>query len=300
MLGDFQNLARFDFVSIRLAVACAESGSLTSAARQCNLVAPAASRRIRDLESVLGTPLFERHSRGLVPTAAGRVFVRHGLTLLQGMQELLTEFSDMREGTVRHIRLCASTASINQFLPHLLAEYSKACPQVQVDLEEQVSDRVVTTLREGRADIGVYVEGPDDEGLEVMDFRSDELVLILPAGHRLEGSEPILFVDTLDEPWISLPAGAALLQRQQQAAHASGRNLKLRMQVRSFDAVGHVVASGLGIAVLPKDSALHMVDALGLTWRPMADAWVHRKLKVSVRPHSDPAVIALRDFLLEH
>ncbi len=147
MLGDFQNLARFDFVSIRLAVACAESGSLTSAARQCNLVAPAASRRIRDLESVLGTPLFERHSRGLVPTAAGRVFVRHGLSLLQGMQELLTEFSDMREGTVRHIRLCASTASINQFLPHLLAEYSKACPQVQVDLEEQVSDRVVRVCR---------------------------------------------------------------------------------------------------------------------------------------------------------
>jgi DNA-binding transcriptional LysR family regulator len=60
------NLARFDFVSIRLAVACARSGSLTSAARDCNLVLPAASRRIRELESAVGDNLFERHSRGLV------------------------------------------------------------------------------------------------------------------------------------------------------------------------------------------------------------------------------------------
>lgn len=294
----YPNLARFDFVSIRLAVACAETGSLTSAARQCNLVVPAASRRIRDLEEALGEPLFERHSRGLVPTAAGKVFARHGLALLQGMHDLLAELADAREGTVRHIRLCASTAGINQFLPALLAQYAKQRVDVQVDVEEQVSERVVSALREGRADIGVYVEGPDDAGLEAVDFRRDELVLVLPAGHRLAGKAPISFVDTLDEPWISLPAGAALLQRQQQTAHASGRHLKLRMQVRSFDAVGHVVASGLGIAALPKGAVIPMTKALGLVWRPLLDSWAYRQMKVAIRLHADPAIIALRDFLM--
>jgi DNA-binding transcriptional LysR family regulator len=56
----------------------------------------------------------------------------------------------------------------------------------------------------------------------------------------------------LDEHWISLNAGAAMLQAQQQAAMAAGRPLKLRMQVRSFDAVGHMVASGLGHRGLPQ------------------------------------------------
>ncbi|MDB5844713.1 MAG: LysR family transcriptional regulator, partial [Polaromonas sp.] len=67
------NLARFDLVSIRLAVDCAQTGSLTAAARGAHLALGAASRRLRELEDALGEPLFERHARGLVPTAAGRV-----------------------------------------------------------------------------------------------------------------------------------------------------------------------------------------------------------------------------------
>lgn len=291
------NLARFDFVSIRLAVACAQTGSLTSAAHDCNLVLPAASRRLRELEGALGDTLFERHSRGLVATAAGRAFVRHGLALLQEMDNLVAELADIRQGIVRHIQLCASTAAINQFLPPLLAAYAELRPDVHVEVEEQVSEHVVTALREGRADIGAFVEGPDTRGLEVRDFRKDELVLVLPAGHRLAGRTPIAFVDTLDEQWISLNAGAAMLQQQQQAALAAGRNFKLRMQVRSFDAVGHMVASGLGIAALPKGAGLPIMRAMKLTWRPLADPWAQRQLKIGIRPESDPAVLGLLEFL---
>lgn len=291
------NLARFDFVSVQLAVACAQTGSLTSAARLCNLVLPAASRRIRDLETALGSPLFERHSRGLAPTTAGRAFVRHGLTLLQEMDDLVAELADIRQGVVRHIQLSSSTAAINQFLPPLLARYAELQPDVQVDVEEQVSELVVAALREGRTDIGAFVEGPDTQGLEVRDFRTDELVLILPAGHPLAGPTPISFAETLDEHWISLNAGAAMLQAQQQAALAAGRPFRLRMQVRSFDAVGHMVASGLGIAALPKGAALPIARAMKLTWRPLADGWARRQLKIGIRPHADPAVVALRDFL---
>ena len=89
MAASAYNLARFDLVSIRLAVACAQAGSLTAAARDSHLALAAASRRIRELEDALGGPLFERHARGLAPTAAGRVFVKHGLALLQTMERLL-------------------------------------------------------------------------------------------------------------------------------------------------------------------------------------------------------------------
>ena len=143
------NLARFDLVSIRLAVACSQTGSLTAAARGSHLALAlaAASRRIRELEAALGEALFERHARGLLPTAAGRVFVKHGLSLLQTMEQLGAELADLRQGIARHIRLCCSTAAINQFLPPLLASYARLQPQVRVDLEEQVSEAVVSALR---------------------------------------------------------------------------------------------------------------------------------------------------------
>ena len=294
--GDY-NLARFDFVSIRLAVACGQTGSLTSAARDCNLVLPAASRRIKDLEAALGTELFERHSRGLIATAAGRAFVRRGLTLLREMDGLVQELSDLRQGVVRHVRLCASTAAINQFLPPLLAKYARLAPDVRVDVEEQVSELVIKALREGHADIGAFVQGPDTGGLEVRNFRTDELVLILPHGHRLAGRSPIAFLDTLDEEWISLNPGAEMLQQQQQAANAAGRPFKLRMQVRSFDAVGHMVASGLGIAVLPKAAGLPILRAMKLSSRPLVDGWARRQLQIGIRRDADPVLVALRDFL---
>ena len=295
------NLARFDLVSIRLAVDCAQTGSLTAAARGAHLALGAASRRLRELEDALGDPLFERHARGLLPTAAGRVFVKHGLTLLQTMDLLGAELADLRQGTVRHIHLCASSAAISQFLPPLLARHGQLYPQVHIDVEEQVSDAVAAALRERRTDVAVFVEGPDTSGLDTRLFRHDELVLVLPAGHRLAAHKtPLAFADALDEEWISLTAGAAMLQQQQQAALAAHRPFRLRMQVRSFDAVCHMVASGLGIAILPKAACLPIVRAMKLGWRPLADPWAQRRLLVACAlGQPDAGILSLVNFLAE-
>jgi DNA-binding transcriptional LysR family regulator len=223
--------------------------------------------------------------------------MKRGMAILQEMDQLVAELHDTRQGVLRHLHLCASTAAITQFLPPLLAGYAQQQPAVQVELEEQVSEQVVASVREGRADLGVFVQGPDVRGLTVCNFRTDELVLIVPAGHRLAGREPLPFAATLDEPWISLNPGAAMLQAQQQAAMAAGRSLRLRMQVSSFDAVGHMVASGLGIASLPKASALPLARAMKLQWRPLADAWARRQLLIGCRPEADEAVLAFKDFL---
>ena len=293
------NLARFDLVSIRLAVDCAQTGSLTAAARGAHLALGAASRRIRELEVALGDTLFDRHARGLQPTAAGRVFVKHGLRLLQTMDQLGAELADLRRGTARHIHLCASSAAISQFLPPLLAQYGQLHPQVQIDVEEQVSDAVAAALREQRTDVAVFVEGPDTAGLDTRLFRQDELVLVLPAGHRLAGTKtPLAFADALDEEWISLTAGAAMLQQQQQSALAAHRPFKLRMQVRSFDAVCHMVASGLGIAILPKAACLPIVNAMNISWRPLAEPWAQRRLLVAcAKGQLDAGILSLLDFL---
>ncbi len=292
------NLSRFDFTSIRLAVLCAQTENLTTAARECHLVLPAASRRIRELETAIGSQLFERHSRGLKVTPAGRVFTRRGLALLQELEATFKELYDLKLGVLRHIQLFAGSAAIGQFLPPLIAKYSQTFPEVQVDLEEQVSGQVVLALREGRADIGVFVEGANAEGLETHIFRADELVLIFPKGHRLAGKLPISFADTLEEQWISLNPGAAMLQQQISAASAAGKQLKLRMQVNSFDAVTHMVASGLGIALMPKALALPVLKSAQLGWRPLQDPWAHRKLMVGIRKDADVEVRALRDFLV--
>jgi DNA-binding transcriptional LysR family regulator len=158
------NLARFDLVSVRLAVACAQTRQPDRGGADSHLALAAASRRIRELESALGEPLFERHARGLLPTAAGRVFVKHGLALLQTMEQLGGELADLRRGIARHIRLCASSASISQFLPPLLARTASCSRRCTSTSRSRCPKRVAATLREGRADAAVFVEGPDTTG----------------------------------------------------------------------------------------------------------------------------------------
>jgi len=293
------NLSRFDFTSIRLAVLCAQTENLTNAARECHLVLPAASRRIRELEVALGTKLFVRHSRGLKVTPAGKVFMRRGLSLLQELEGTIKELNDLDKGIVRHIHLFAGTAAISQFLPPLIAKYSKKYPEIQIDLEEQVSEQVVLALKAGKAEMGVFVEGSNTEGLDVQVFRADELVLIFPKGHHLTGKKPIAFSETLDEQWISLNPGAAMLNQQMSAASAIGKRINLRMQVNSFDAVTQMVASGLGVALLPKAFALSVLQVNHLNWRALQDQWAQRKLMVGIRKDAGPDVIALRDFLAQ-
>ena len=298
--GSPYNLARFDLVSIRLVADCVQHGSLSAAARESHLALAAASRRIKDLETAVGEPLFERHGRGVLPTAAGRVFARHAMALLQQIEQMGAELADLRHGIAKHVSLCASTAAINQFLPPLLARYARQARQGRVELDEQVSGAVVAAVREGRADLGVFVEGVETDGLDCRLFRHDELILVLPPRHPLNGRGAIPFADALGEDLISLAEGAALLQKQHEAAHAAGRPLRLRMQVRSFDAVCHLVASGLGIAVLPRTAALPILAAMKLRWRALSDPWASRRLLVATRSGPvDPAVQDLVEFLAE-
>jgi len=92
----FVNLARFDLVSIRLAVYCADCGSLTAAARRANLSLSQASYRLATLESSLESVLFHRRQHGLESTAAGKVLVERGRELLQCVDTLARDLHAVR------------------------------------------------------------------------------------------------------------------------------------------------------------------------------------------------------------
>jgi len=82
------NLARFDLVSIRLAVLCAERGSLAGACKAANMSKPSASQRLASLEATLGKQLFIRDHRGMRATEAGVAFVGHARTILNEVERM--------------------------------------------------------------------------------------------------------------------------------------------------------------------------------------------------------------------
>ena len=92
------NLAKYDLVSIRLALLCAQTGSLSAATRRAHCSLSAGSQRLSALEDALGTPLFIRDHRGLRPTRAGELFAQHAQVILDALEQLSEEVSGIRAG----------------------------------------------------------------------------------------------------------------------------------------------------------------------------------------------------------
>jgi len=91
------------------------------------------------------------------------------------------------------------------------------------------------------------------------------------------------FADAIEYEIVSLSKGTSLAQRLQTEAQALGRSLKLRIQVRSFDAMCNMVAAGLGVAVLPRDAIAPHLRSMNLKQIAIDDAWASRRLLIGLR-----------------
>ena len=134
------NLSRFDLTSLRLLVATVEGGSLTRGAERLNMSLAAASKRMAEFESQLGTSLLERSKRGVVPTAAGQTLLRYAIEIVAELEQLSVTMADFHGSAEGHLRLWANSSAFAGFLPHLLAEYSAAFPAVMLDLQDALSE----------------------------------------------------------------------------------------------------------------------------------------------------------------
>jgi DNA-binding transcriptional LysR family regulator len=275
------NLHRLDLVSLSLFNLVVRSGSISKGAELAHLAIGAASKRISDLEAAVGAELLERHSRGVTLTLAA-------------------ELSDHARGIVGIVRLWAITSAVTQFLPGDLAAFIGLHPGIRIELHEGDSRDVVLALLDGRADVGLFAERTPAPGLQAERYRSDRLVLVVPAGHPLADRGHMAFTDATEYDFVSLAQGTSLAQRLALETQQLGKALRVRIHVRSFDAMCQMVAAGLGIAVLPDAAVQPHLRSMGLVRIALDDPWIERELLLGVR---DLAALArparlLREHLL--
>ena len=292
------NLNRFDLTTIRLFVAAVDSGSLTAGAERLGLSLAAASKRVAELESHVGTTLLERSKRGVVPSPAGHTLLPHAVEMVARLEQLALAMSDVRFGVAGHLRLWANTSAFGGFLPALLAAYGKVHPGVVLDLEDAISEDAVRGVVRGAAELAVIGENTAVAGLHTLVCDVDELVLLLPPGHALVPAglrKAVALTDLLDHDLVAFGRTTSLTRQLAAAAETLQRPLRLRAQVRSFDAMGRMVAAGLGLAVLPRQGALPYAHALGLVIAPLQGLQTERRLLMAMRDRNalSPAASAL-------
>jgi DNA-binding transcriptional LysR family regulator len=293
---------RFDLTDLKLFINVVEAGSITAGAERMHLAVAAASTRIRNMELELGTALLNRDRQGVQPTPAGRTLLHHARLILQQAERMRGELSEYADGLKGHIRLLSNTNALTEFLPEPLSNFLAAHPHVNIDLEERLSDEIVAAIADGKADIGIVAGTEDVSGLEVFPFRVDRFVLVTSPLHPLAKADSIAFNEVLEYDFVGLDRTSSLQRFLSEKADRVGKRLKLRVQLRSFDAVCRLVACNVGIGVVPETTAERNARTITLHRIRLTDDWAFRKLTICVRKLEDLPTYAqelVRDLVAE-
>jgi DNA-binding transcriptional LysR family regulator len=278
---------RFDLSDLRLFRHVVEAGSITGGAERAHLALAAASTRIRNMEEALGAALLVRGRQGVTPTQAGRTLLQHARLILQQAERLREDLSAYAGGLAGQIRVLSNTNALTEFLPEALSSFLAAHRNVSVDLEERLSDEIVGMVAEGVADLGIVAGTVDVSALETYRFRKDRFVLVVARDHPLAGRSQVAFAEVLDHDFVGLDRASALQRFLAAKAAPSGRPLRLRVQLRSFDAVCRMVECRVGIGIVPETTARRVARTMAISAVALSDAWALRELTICIRSFAE-------------
>ncbi|MEQ7920659.1 LysR substrate-binding domain-containing protein [Xanthomonas sp. WHRI 1810A] len=268
----------FDLIDLKLFLHILQSGNITAGAAHSHLSLASASARIRGLEGSLGIALLERGRRGVTPTSAGKALAQHARLILQQVERMQVDLTDYVQGFKGQIRLLCNTSALSEHLPELLAEFLVTHPNIDINLEEHPSLRILHAVRHGSADIGIISDAVDASGLQTRPFRADPLTLIATLHHPLARHDELRFAQSLEHEFVGLGVASAMaIYLEEQALHA-GRRLKIRVRAESYDGVMRMVARGTGLGVVPQAAIERFQASARFKSLPLSDPWADRKL----------------------
>lgn len=284
-------LEHTNFLSLRLFLAIVDRGSIAEAARHTFIAPTAITKRIQELEQVLGVSLFVRSTKGVLPTDAGRALAKHVRALEDLLERMRMEMKDYAEGARGHVRLIANASALVEFLADEVAAFAERYPDIRVDIEEAHSEEVVRSVRDGNADFGVFAPPVVlGTGVTSHPFRDDELAVAVPSDHALATRQSVGSDDLRDLAVIGVHGASSLAAVVSQALGTP------RLRVASNDVARWLVSKRLGVTILPAGLIVPFEGALGIKAVPIHEAWARRSLQLCVRT-DDVLSVAARALL---
>jgi DNA-binding transcriptional LysR family regulator len=274
---------RFDLADLSLFRHVVEAGSVTHGAERANLALAAASTRIRGMEEALGAALLLRGRQGVTPTQAGRTLLQHARTILRQAERLREDLGAYAGGAAGQIRVLSNTNALTEFLPEALSAFLAAHPNVSIDIEERLSDEIVGLIAEGVADLGIVAGTVDASTLTTFPFRRDRFVLVVARDHPLAGHHQVSFAEVLVHDFVGLDRASALQRFLADKAARIGQPLRLRVQLRSFDAVCRLVEARVGVGIVPQTTARRVEPTMAIATVALTDPWAVRELTICIR-----------------
>lgn len=230
----------------------ADSGSFSKAAEKLNITQPALSRQIVALEKEFNLPLFNRHSRGVTLTEAGRHLYRYAnnvLNLVCEAEKSLKEMCNLEIGT---LSVGASTTIGNYLLPSWLSLFMKSHPGLDVSLQVGCTDEIVDKLCQGLFDLAFVGGSPDMPGVCIDPILEDEILLVASSNHPLSARPSVSPSDLAKEVFILRETCSATRQTGESILAQYNIKPSKTVSLGDTEAVKRAVINGYGVTFLSR------------------------------------------------
>jgi len=234
-------------------VEVARQKSFSKAASITHVSQSAISKMIKDLETELGTSLFNRTSKYVQLTDAGMIFLDQAQQVVVMFQNLTTEFENkikMEKGKI-FIGLPPITSST--IFAELLGEFKKKYPQIEISLSEYGSKKVALAIQDGTLDIGVICIEPDNQYVDSLSFTKDPLFVIVSSQNPISQLPSIELASLSNESFVLYSEDFSLHDEIINQCKNVGFSPNVIFETSQRELMTQIVAANLGIAFLPSE-----------------------------------------------
>jgi len=256
--------------------------SYTRAAEILFLSQPAVSMQIKQLESEIGIPLFERLGKKLFLTEAGDELLIYARNITQQLVELNDVMDEMRGSEKGRLTIAVATTA-NYFALKLLGEFYKRFSGTTINLDVTNRESLLKHLNENTVDMVIMGQPPESMDVEATPFLDNPLVVIAPKGHELARQRTIPLSVLQQETFIMRERGSGTRIAMERFFEQSGYSISSVMEMSSNEAINQAVEAGLGLGIVSQHTlelelALGRLEVLDVESFPIMRHWylVHR------------------------
>lgn len=223
--------------------------SHSRAAAELYLSQPAVSMQIKQIEQVVGLPLFEQAGKKLHLTAAGNELLHYARAMLQLMDEMESAFDEMKGLERGHLNI-AVVSTANYFMPQLLARFIQAHPGIQVSLSVANRDAVIKQLSDNVADLAIMGQPPQGADMRAEAFMENPLVVIAAPTHPLAKARKIQPKQLASETFLLRELGSGTRGVVERFFTSHKLPLPAHMEMDTNEAIKQSVQAGMGIGII--------------------------------------------------
>jgi DNA-binding transcriptional LysR family regulator len=271
-----------DLRQLEILRAIADSGSFTAAGARLHVSQSAISRQVLLLEEEFKEPLFIRFGRRIQITPIGETLLQLSHRVFEDIRDTTAGILDTKKKLTGTLRLVGGMTVCLYVFPPLLKEFRRHHPDVDIKVITGGTPRLLRKLRSGGADLGLITLPIEDHALATVPVIHEELLLVMPSGHRLSGGKPIAPAALVRQPFILFENGSNTRRVIDEFFVRADVKPRVVAETENVEIIKSMVASGLGVSIVPFQSVAREIRGGSLSVARIAGqtlvretGWVH-------------------------